>query len=70
MSVGADQRHGSLRSIGSNRNFHGCLENLVYNGLNLVNLAKQRDQRVSVKVTWLSVLLKSSCVLVFVCHHM
>lgn len=51
MSVGAaDQGLGSRRSAGSNRNFHGCLENLVYNGVNLVDLAKQRDQRVTVKV--------------------
>ncbi|XP_023281068.1 contactin-associated protein-like 4 [Seriola lalandi dorsalis] len=49
MSVGAEQGLGSLRSVGSNRNFHGCLENLVYNGVNLADLAKQRDQRVSVK---------------------
>ncbi|KAK2824583.1 hypothetical protein Q5P01_021758 [Channa striata] len=49
MSVGADQGLGSLRSVGLNRNFHGCLENLVYNGLNLVNLAKRRDPRVTVK---------------------
>ncbi|XP_074503500.1 contactin-associated protein-like 4 isoform X1 [Sebastes fasciatus] len=50
MSVGAaDQGLGSRRSAGSNRNFHGCLENLVYNGVNLVDLAKQRDQRVTVK---------------------
>ncbi|XP_069000309.1 contactin-associated protein-like 4 [Embiotoca jacksoni] len=49
MSVGADQSLGSHRSIGSSTNFHGCLENLVYNGLNLVDLAKQKDQRVTVK---------------------
>ncbi|XP_072246689.1 contactin-associated protein-like 4 [Leuresthes tenuis] len=46
MSVGADQDFGSQRS---NRNFHGCLENLVYNGLNMVHLAKEKDQRVTVK---------------------
>uniref|UniRef100_A0A8C9ZLR2 Contactin associated protein like 3 n=1 Tax=Sander lucioperca TaxID=283035 RepID=A0A8C9ZLR2_SANLU len=45
MSVGAEQGLGSRRSIGPNRNFHGCLENLVYNGVNLVDLAKQKDQR-------------------------
>uniref|UniRef100_A0A3B4WYK3 Contactin-associated protein-like 4 n=1 Tax=Seriola lalandi dorsalis TaxID=1841481 RepID=A0A3B4WYK3_SERLL len=45
----SEQGLGSLRSVGSNRNFHGCLENLVYNGVNLADLAKQRDQRVSVK---------------------
>ncbi|XP_028278904.1 contactin-associated protein-like 4 [Parambassis ranga] len=49
MSVGADQSLGSQRSSGTNRNFHGCLENLVYNGLNLVDLGKQKDQRVTVK---------------------
>uniref|UniRef100_UPI0037E86000 contactin-associated protein-like 4 n=1 Tax=Semicossyphus pulcher TaxID=241346 RepID=UPI0037E86000 len=49
MSVGAEQGLGSRRSVGSHRNFHGCLENLVYNGVNLIDLAKQTDQRVSVK---------------------
>uniref|UniRef100_A0A668T6J8 Contactin associated protein like 3 n=1 Tax=Oreochromis aureus TaxID=47969 RepID=A0A668T6J8_OREAU len=29
----------------SYRSFYGCLENPVYNGLNLVDLAKQKDQR-------------------------
>uniref|UniRef100_A0A3Q3GC27 Contactin-associated protein-like 4 n=1 Tax=Kryptolebias marmoratus TaxID=37003 RepID=A0A3Q3GC27_KRYMA len=38
----------------ANRNFHGCLENLVYHGLNLVSLTKQEDQRVTVKVNWLT----------------
>lgn len=50
MSVGADQSFGLQRSFGTNRNFHGCLENLVYNRLNLVDLAQQKDQRVTVKV--------------------
>ncbi|KAL7384093.1 hypothetical protein ABVT39_023995 [Epinephelus coioides] len=49
MSVGAEHSVSSRRSVGSNRNFHGCLENLVYNGVNMVDLAKQRDQRVTVK---------------------
>nr|XP_046258659.1 contactin-associated protein-like 4 [Scatophagus argus] len=49
MSVGAEQGPGSRSSVGSRRNFLGCLENLVYNGMNLVNLAKQKDQRVTVK---------------------
>ncbi|XP_038593693.1 contactin-associated protein-like 4 [Micropterus salmoides] len=49
MSVGADQGHGSRRSVSPHRNFHGCLENLVYNALNLVDLAKQNDHRVTVK---------------------
>ncbi|XP_075960283.1 contactin-associated protein-like 4 [Anarhichas minor] len=51
MSVGADHGLGSRRSVGLNRNFHGCLENLVYNGVNLVDLAKKKDQRVTVKGT-------------------
>uniref|UniRef100_A0A3P8SL49 Contactin associated protein like 3 n=1 Tax=Amphiprion percula TaxID=161767 RepID=A0A3P8SL49_AMPPE len=42
VSVGAEQGIGSQRA---KRNFHGCLENLVYNGLNLVDLAEQKDQR-------------------------
>ncbi len=54
MSVGADQGLSSWRSVGSHRNFHGCLENLVYNGVSLVDLAKQKDQRVTVKVNWLT----------------
>eukprot|EP00064_Thunnus_orientalis_P004184 superscaffoldBa00000373_g4195 len=49
MSVGADQGPGSRRSGDSNRDFHGCMENLVYNNLNLVDLAKQKDQRVTMK---------------------
>ncbi|XP_059215392.1 contactin-associated protein-like 4 [Centropristis striata] len=46
MSVGAAQ---GLVSRRSDRNFHGCVENLVYNGVNLVELAKQNDQRVTVE---------------------
>uniref|UniRef100_A0A668VDF5 Contactin associated protein like 3 n=1 Tax=Oreochromis aureus TaxID=47969 RepID=A0A668VDF5_OREAU len=36
----------------SYRSFYGCLENPVYNGLNLVDLAKQKDQRVTGNVTF------------------
>uniref|UniRef100_A0A672IGP5 Contactin associated protein like 3 n=1 Tax=Salarias fasciatus TaxID=181472 RepID=A0A672IGP5_SALFA len=42
---------GLSRCVGSDSSsdplthFHGCLENLVYNGLNLVELAEQGDQR-------------------------
>ncbi|XP_034537061.1 contactin-associated protein-like 4 [Notolabrus celidotus] len=49
MSVGAAQGLGSWRSAGSHRNFHGCLENLVYNSVNLIDLTKQKDQRVTMK---------------------
>uniref|UniRef100_A0A3B4B5P3 Uncharacterized protein n=1 Tax=Periophthalmus magnuspinnatus TaxID=409849 RepID=A0A3B4B5P3_9GOBI len=45
ISVGADPVLGSQRSAQPNRNFHGCLENVIYNGLHLVYLAKQSDQR-------------------------
>uniref|UniRef100_A0A667WNY4 Contactin associated protein like 3 n=1 Tax=Myripristis murdjan TaxID=586833 RepID=A0A667WNY4_9TELE len=46
--VGAGRGHSSQRPVVSNRNFHGCLENLLYNGLTLIDLAKQKDQRVTV----------------------
>lgn len=52
MSVGVEHDLDSQRLAGSRTNFHGCLENLVYNGMNLVDLAKQRDQRVTAKVNW------------------
>uniref|UniRef100_A0A667X1L7 Contactin associated protein like 3 n=1 Tax=Myripristis murdjan TaxID=586833 RepID=A0A667X1L7_9TELE len=50
LSVGAGRGHSSQRPVVSNRNFHGCLENLLYNGLTLIDLAKQKDQRVTVAV--------------------
>uniref|UniRef100_A0A673C142 Contactin associated protein like 3 n=1 Tax=Sphaeramia orbicularis TaxID=375764 RepID=A0A673C142_9TELE len=37
----------TLTGLSTNRNLYGCLENLLYNGLNLVYLAKQKDQRVT-----------------------
>uniref|UniRef100_A0AAV2JJW8 Contactin-associated protein-like 4 n=1 Tax=Knipowitschia caucasica TaxID=637954 RepID=A0AAV2JJW8_KNICA len=49
ISVGADLVHGLQRSAQPSRNFHGCLENVIYNGLNLVYLAQQSDQRVTVQ---------------------
>ncbi|KAM3619666.1 uncharacterized protein V6R79_011561 [Siganus canaliculatus] len=47
LSVGAVQSHGLQKPILSNRNFHGCLENLLYNGLNLIDLAKRNNHQVS-----------------------
>ncbi|XP_054885395.1 contactin-associated protein-like 4 [Poeciliopsis prolifica] len=44
MTVGADRNLGSQNS---NRNFHGCVENLLYDGQNLIDLAKRRDQSVT-----------------------
>uniref|UniRef100_A0A8D3A8Z1 Contactin-associated protein-like 4 n=1 Tax=Scophthalmus maximus TaxID=52904 RepID=A0A8D3A8Z1_SCOMX len=37
----------SLKPLVSKRNFHGCLENLLYNGLNLIERAKHEDQQVT-----------------------
>ncbi|XP_035503829.2 contactin-associated protein-like 4 isoform X2 [Scophthalmus maximus] len=47
LSVGAAQSHGLQKPILSNRNFHGCLENLLYNDLNLINLAEQNNHQVT-----------------------
>ncbi|XP_075901730.1 contactin-associated protein-like 4 [Nelusetta ayraudi] len=48
LSLGTVQGHGLQRPILSTRNFHGCLENLFYNNLNLIELAKKNNQQVSV----------------------
>ncbi|XP_071773431.2 contactin-associated protein-like 4 [Centroberyx gerrardi] len=48
LSLGAVQSHGFQKPVLSKRNFHGCLENLIYNGLNLIDLAKQNDHQVTV----------------------
>ncbi|CAB1420470.1 unnamed protein product [Pleuronectes platessa] len=47
LSVGAVQSHGLQKPILPNRNFHGCLENLLYNELNLIELTKQSNQQVT-----------------------
>ncbi|XP_074508368.1 contactin-associated protein-like 4 isoform X2 [Sebastes fasciatus] len=39
---------GAVQGLVSKRNFHGCLENLLYNGLNLIELAKHNDRQVTV----------------------
>uniref|UniRef100_A0A8C3A8G5 Contactin associated protein like 3 n=1 Tax=Cyclopterus lumpus TaxID=8103 RepID=A0A8C3A8G5_CYCLU len=41
-----------VQGLVSERDFHGCLENLQYNGLNLIELAKNKDHRVSGNVTF------------------
>ncbi|KAL6103779.1 cntnap4 [Pungitius sinensis] len=38
---------GALRGLVSERNFRGCLENLEHNGLDLVELLKNKDRRVT-----------------------
>ncbi|CAJ1061130.1 contactin-associated protein-like 4 [Xyrichtys novacula] len=47
LSLGAVQGHGLQKPVLSNRNFHGCLENLLYNDLNLIELAKKSNHQVS-----------------------
>ncbi|XP_060890497.1 contactin-associated protein-like 4 [Labrus mixtus] len=47
LSLGAVQGHGLQKPILSNRNFHGCLENLLYNDLSLIELAKKNNHQVS-----------------------
>ncbi|XP_072295490.1 contactin-associated protein-like 4 [Eucyclogobius newberryi] len=47
LSVGSAQAHGLQRPILSNRNLSGCLENLIYNSLNLIDLAKKSNHQVS-----------------------
>ena len=51
LSLGAVQSHGLQKPILSNRNFHGCLENLLYNDLNLLYLAKRNNHQVSAVVS-------------------
>uniref|UniRef100_A0A8C4FC08 Contactin associated protein like 3 n=1 Tax=Dicentrarchus labrax TaxID=13489 RepID=A0A8C4FC08_DICLA len=48
LRVGAVQSPDSQETVASKRNFHGCLENLLYNGLNLIELVKHKDHRVTV----------------------
>lgn len=51
LSLGAVQSHGLQKPVLSSRNFHGCLENLIYNDLNLIDLAKKNNHQVSVMVS-------------------
>ncbi|XP_072219994.1 contactin-associated protein-like 4 [Leuresthes tenuis] len=39
---------GAQKPVLSKRNFHGCLENLLHNGLNVIEKAKHNDQRITV----------------------
>uniref|UniRef100_A0AAQ4RKF3 Contactin associated protein like 3 n=1 Tax=Gasterosteus aculeatus aculeatus TaxID=481459 RepID=A0AAQ4RKF3_GASAC len=48
LSLGAVQSHGLQKPILSNKNFHGCMENLLYNDLNLIHLAKRNNHQASV----------------------
>uniref|UniRef100_A0A3Q3E122 Contactin-associated protein-like 4 n=1 Tax=Labrus bergylta TaxID=56723 RepID=A0A3Q3E122_9LABR len=52
LSVGAVQSPASQKQIASKRNFHGCLENLQFNGLNLIELVKHKYHQVTGNVTF------------------
>uniref|UniRef100_A0A671VYG4 Contactin associated protein like 3 n=1 Tax=Sparus aurata TaxID=8175 RepID=A0A671VYG4_SPAAU len=49
LSVGAVQNPDSQKQVVSKGNFRGCLENLLYNSLNLIQLVKHKDHQVKVK---------------------
>uniref|UniRef100_A0A665XFI1 Contactin associated protein like 3 n=1 Tax=Echeneis naucrates TaxID=173247 RepID=A0A665XFI1_ECHNA len=51
LSFGTVQSITSTKSGMSARSFHGCLENVLYNGLNLIERTKQSDQQVTVTVS-------------------
>uniref|UniRef100_A0A3Q1CRW0 Contactin associated protein like 3 n=1 Tax=Amphiprion ocellaris TaxID=80972 RepID=A0A3Q1CRW0_AMPOC len=46
--LAAVQSHGLQKPILSNRNFHGCMENLLYSDLHLIHLAKHNSPQVTV----------------------
>jgi len=48
LSVGVGP--GFRKPVVSQRDFHGCLENLRYDGLHLIRLAKDKDPQVAVRV--------------------
>ncbi|XP_069560846.1 contactin-associated protein-like 4 [Brachyistius frenatus] len=47
LSLAAVQSHGLQKPILPNKNFHGCLENLLYRDLSLIDLAKQKSPQVT-----------------------
>ncbi|XP_068196207.1 contactin-associated protein-like 4 isoform X1 [Antennarius striatus] len=48
LSLGTVQNLDSQKPVMSKNNFHGCLENLLYNNVNLIELVKNKDQQVTV----------------------
>uniref|UniRef100_A0A3Q4I1I8 Contactin-associated protein-like 4-like n=1 Tax=Neolamprologus brichardi TaxID=32507 RepID=A0A3Q4I1I8_NEOBR len=50
LSLGAVQSEVSQKPVTSKKNFNGCLENLLYNGHNLIELAKNKKQQVTISV--------------------
>lgn len=61
LSVGAVQNPDSQKQVVSKGNFRGCLENLLYNSLNLIQLVKHKDHQVKVKVSSLSRTRSNQC---------
>lgn len=51
LSLGAVQTQGLQKPVLPSRNFHGCLENLIYNDLNLIDLVQKKNHQVSVMVS-------------------
>ncbi|KAM3605321.1 uncharacterized protein V6R79_023831 [Siganus canaliculatus] len=47
LRVGAVQNLGSQKPVVSKNHFDGCIENLLYNNLNLIELIKQKDAQVT-----------------------
>uniref|UniRef100_A0A3Q3MQZ2 Contactin-associated protein like 5-3-like n=1 Tax=Labrus bergylta TaxID=56723 RepID=A0A3Q3MQZ2_9LABR len=53
VQIPAEFSHWDIKQkqIASKRNFHGCLENLQFNGLNLIELVKHKYHQVTVMVS-------------------
>uniref|UniRef100_A0A3B4GGL6 Contactin-associated protein-like 4 n=1 Tax=Pundamilia nyererei TaxID=303518 RepID=A0A3B4GGL6_9CICH len=53
VQIPADLSHWHIHTkpILSNRNFHGCLENLLYSDINLIDLAKHGSSQVAIVVS-------------------
>uniref|UniRef100_A0A3B4ZU58 Contactin-associated protein-like 4 n=1 Tax=Stegastes partitus TaxID=144197 RepID=A0A3B4ZU58_9TELE len=50
VQIPAEFNHWNIEQVSiSKRNFHGCLENLLHNGVNLIELVKNNDHQVAVK---------------------
>ncbi|XP_028987778.1 contactin-associated protein-like 4 isoform X2 [Betta splendens] len=49
LSLGASHSLGPQNAAAAGRNFHGCVENALFNELNLIDLAKQNDHQVTVR---------------------
>uniref|UniRef100_A0AAX7TWH8 Contactin associated protein like 3 n=1 Tax=Astatotilapia calliptera TaxID=8154 RepID=A0AAX7TWH8_ASTCA len=52
LSLGAVHSLRSQKPDASSKDLHGCIENLLYNGFNLIELAKNSDHQVTGNVTF------------------